>query len=304
MKASLGLSFVGIYAVVLALADHGDDYAEAMGPVAFLWPSDREWGAAKDNTAPCGSAAGVSNRTQYPLWNGQVALVAQDESWSIQVAISHRNSKTKPGACGEKVLTMPDPTSNEDFETVIAAMRIPELDEGHQCYPIPDPPVDVEAGANATLQIKYTSDFDTDKNETFYACADITYVSTSQFTYQVPCFNATVDDYNITEPGSTSSGTAAGASATATTPSQSSGPSSSHLSGGAIAGIVVGVVAGVTAFLAALFFCWRRTAHKKRLRQQSSIRAVKWDENTTGSPSASHASNQDVALSDLHTTRD
>ncbi|KAK5459470.1 hypothetical protein LTS15_003598 [Exophiala xenobiotica] len=288
MKTSLGLSFVGIYAIILALAEHGDDYAETMGPVAFLWPPDREWGATKDNTASCGSAAGVSNRTQYPLLNGQVALVAQDESWSIQVAISHRNN----------------PTSNEDFETVIAAIRIPELDEGHQCYPIPDPPVDVEAGANATLQIKYTSDFDTDKNETFYACADITYVSTSQFTYQVPCFNATIDDYNITEPDSTSSGTAAGVSATASTPSQSSGPSSSHLSGGAIAGIVIGVVAGVTAFLAALFFCWRRTARKKRFRQQSSIRAVNWDENTTGSPSASHASNQDVALSDLHTTRD
>jgi len=221
--------------------------------------------------------------------NGQVALVAQDESWSIQVAISYRNN----------------PTSNEDFETVIAAMRIPELDEGHQCYPIPSPPVDIEAGANATLQIKYTSDFDTDKNETFYACADITYVSTSQFTYQVPCFNATIDDYSITEPDSTPSATAAGASATASSPSQSSGSSSSHLSGGAIAGIVVGVVVGVTAFLAvALFFCWRRTAHKKRLRQQASIRAVKWDENTAGSPSASHASNQDIALSNLHTTRD
>jgi hypothetical protein len=74
MKTSLGLSFVGMYAVVLALADHGDDYAENMGPVAFLWPSDREWGAAKDNTAPCGSAAGVSNRTRYPLcmWYSQL----------------------------------------------------------------------------------------------------------------------------------------------------------------------------------------------------------------------------------------
>merc|ERR1712230_117144 len=267
MKTHLALSFVGIYAASLALADHGDDYAQTMGPVAFMWPPDREWGAAQDN----------------------IALVARDESWSIQVAISYRNN----------------PTSNEDFETVIAAMRIPELDEGHQCYPIPSPPVDIEAGANATFQIKYTSDFDTDKNETFYACADITYVSTSQFTYQVPCFNATIDDYSITEPDSTPSATAAGASATASSPSQSSGSSSSHLSGGAIAGIVVGVVVGVTAFLAvALFFCWRRTAHKKRLRQQASIRAVKWDENTAGSPSASHASNQDIALSNLHTTRD
>ena len=47
---------------------HGDEYSETMGPVAFMWPPDREWGAAKDNTAPCGStaAAGV-NRTEFPL---------------------------------------------------------------------------------------------------------------------------------------------------------------------------------------------------------------------------------------------
>ncbi|KAL0262398.1 hypothetical protein SLS55_003844 [Diplodia seriata] len=38
-----------------------------MGPVAFLWPSDRAWDASQDNTAPCGSSAGVTNRTEFPL---------------------------------------------------------------------------------------------------------------------------------------------------------------------------------------------------------------------------------------------
>ena len=38
-----------------------------MGPVAFMWPSDRPWSATADNTAPCGSTAGVSNRTNFPL---------------------------------------------------------------------------------------------------------------------------------------------------------------------------------------------------------------------------------------------
>jgi hypothetical protein len=41
--------------------------AEDMGPAAFLWPPDRTWSAAKDNTPPCGSAAGVGNRTSFPL---------------------------------------------------------------------------------------------------------------------------------------------------------------------------------------------------------------------------------------------
>jgi hypothetical protein len=43
------------------------DEASNMGPAAFLWPPDRTWGAAQDNTAPCGSSAGVTNRTEFPL---------------------------------------------------------------------------------------------------------------------------------------------------------------------------------------------------------------------------------------------
>lgn len=41
--------------------------ATDMGPAAFLWPPDRAWGEAQDNTAPCGSSAGVTNRTEFPL---------------------------------------------------------------------------------------------------------------------------------------------------------------------------------------------------------------------------------------------
>ncbi|KIY03120.1 uncharacterized protein Z520_01587 [Fonsecaea multimorphosa CBS 102226] len=266
--------------------EHGEEYEKTMGPVAFLWPPDREWGAAQDNTAPCGSAASVVNRTEFPLLNGQIALVAQDESWSIQVAISHKN----------------DPTSNDDFEIVIAAMRIPELDEGHQCYPVPNPSADIEALSNATLQIQYTSDFEDDRNETYYACADITYVPTSQFTYQVPCFNATVDDFNITDsdPGLSSSASASGATATSEATGAAELSSSSGLSGGAIAGIVVGTVVGVAAFLGVFFFLWRRSQQKRRLRQQeASVRNVKWEDHHQGSGPASQASDRDIALRKL-----
>ena len=41
--------------------------AEDMGPAAFMWPADRVWSAAADNTAPCGSVSGVTNRTAFPL---------------------------------------------------------------------------------------------------------------------------------------------------------------------------------------------------------------------------------------------
>lgn len=47
---------------------HGEgDEGTIMGPVAFLWPDDRSWDASYDNTSPCGSSAGVTNRTEFPL---------------------------------------------------------------------------------------------------------------------------------------------------------------------------------------------------------------------------------------------
>lgn len=83
------------------------DTATDMGPAAFLWPPDRTWGAAQDNTAPCGSSAGVTNRTDFPLSkltisgeipqtltcvaNGKVSLVLQDESYRVNLAISYDN---------------------------------------------------------------------------------------------------------------------------------------------------------------------------------------------------------------------
>jgi hypothetical protein len=47
----------------VSMAQLDDD----MGPAAFLWPTDRAFSAVNDNTAPCGSAAGVSNRTKFPM---------------------------------------------------------------------------------------------------------------------------------------------------------------------------------------------------------------------------------------------
>lgn len=61
------------YTALLALAglywapcNAADDYSD-MGPAAFLWPPDRAYSKAADNTAPCGSNAGVGNRTEFPL---------------------------------------------------------------------------------------------------------------------------------------------------------------------------------------------------------------------------------------------
>ncbi|KAL6231118.1 hypothetical protein BDW75DRAFT_248096 [Aspergillus navahoensis] len=270
---------------------HGEEAAEEMGPAAFLWPPDRTWGAAYDNNAPCGSVSGVSNRTDFPLVNGQLALVIQDESWNVQIAISHRNN----------------PTSNSDFETIVSEARINDIDPGHMCYPVPNPGVDTEEGMNATFQIKYTSDFDTDRNETYYACADITYVPASKFTYQVPCFNVTIDEFtptNGTDSNSTSTGNdtngSNGASASATGGGNSgSSRGSSSLSGGAIAGIVIGCVAAAV-IAAVLLFGYRRLLQKYRsLRQKTSVRNVDWEGAEAGKPAAGDRAGSSYGLRKL-----
>ncbi|KAL4968312.1 copper acquisition factor BIM1-like domain-containing protein [Aspergillus stella-maris] len=275
MKGCIGL-LASLLVAVKAQA-HGEEAAKEMGPVAFMWPPDRTWGAAYDNNAPCGSVSGAVNRTEFPMVNGQLALVTQDESWNVQIAISDKNN----------------PTSNDDFETIVAQRRISDIDPGHMCYPVPNPGVDTEAGMNATFQIKYTSDFDTDKNETYYACADVTYIPASTFTYQVPCFNVTVDEFtpangtdsdsdsdsDSSDNATNSSGSSSSSSDSTTQDSDSTkgNSGSSGLSGGAIAGIVVGCVAAA-AIAGILLFGYRRLLQKYRsLRQRTSVRNVDAD---------------------------
>ncbi|KAL3474014.1 hypothetical protein BJX99DRAFT_248588 [Aspergillus californicus] len=262
---------------------HGEEAAEEMGPVAFMWPPDRTWGAAYDNNGPCGSNTGVVNRTEFPLVNGQLALVIQDESWNVQIAVSHKSS----------------PATNDDFETFVEGARISDIDPGHMCYSAPNPGVDAEEGMNATFQIRYTSDFDTDKNETYYACADVTYVPTSKFTYQVPCFNVTADEFTSTDDSDSDSEASDDDSTSASTNSDSetssSSGGSSGLSGGAIAGIAVGCVSALVIALV-LLFGYRRLLQKYRnLRQKTSVRNVDWPEEA-GKPATDNSSGSLIGL--------
>jgi hypothetical protein len=164
------------------------------------------------------------------------------------------------------------------------------------CYPIPNPPSDVLSGGNATIQIMYTADFETDKNETYYACADITYVPTNEFTYQVPCFNVSTEDgIDMPEDSPTNS---TGSSDAEPSETPSSGPGSS-LSGGAIAGIVIGVVAMI-AGIALVFFIWGRRKQRRVQRQrEEDVRAVSWKDDTRSSASGSRNEESDIVLRDM-----
>lgn len=177
------------------------------------------------------------------------------------------------------------------------------------CYPIPNPPSDVDPGSNATIQIKYTADFEKDRNETYYACADIYYVPTNQFTVQVPCFNASSDDFEAPDDDSHDNDNSTISSTAASTPVNtadasdaeppSSRPESSTLSGGAIAGIVIGVLA-LLALIAALFFVWgRRKQRQKQREQEANVRAVQWREDGRSSASGSKQEDRDIALKDM-----
>ncbi|POS68644.1 hypothetical protein DHEL01_v212961 [Diaporthe helianthi] len=199
-----------------------------MGPVAFLWPGDRPWSASQDNTGPCGSSSGVTTRTQFPLSQGQVALSIADDAYKVAFYIALDD----------------EPTTQSEFSEQIV-QNITEVEPGHQCYKIAPLPSSATAGANATIQLAYWAENDGesgDRNETYYACADVTLVEAADFSAQVPCFNVTSADFDSGDD-----------EATETATSTSSG-SSGGLSKGAIAGITVGTILGSLAVVGAFAF--------------------------------------------------
>ncbi|OAL06856.1 hypothetical protein IQ06DRAFT_237301 [Phaeosphaeriaceae sp. SRC1lsM3a] len=221
---------------------HGDG-AEGteMGPVAFMWPADRIWDAAHDNTAPCGSAEGPSNRTIFPVQQGQVALSIADDAYHVAFRLALGNNPTTQADFGKQVV--PNTT---------------DVDPGHQCYKVGQLE-SAQAGQNATIQLEYWAEFEGEndgKNQSFFACADITFVETKDFNLQVPCFNVTSDDFSAPTPSSSGTANTGLSASTSATPNNGGG---GGLSTGAKAGIAVGsVIAGLALFGAIGFLLWRR----------------------------------------------
>lgn len=165
-----------------------------------------------------------------------------------------------------------DPVSDHDFIPLIEPKKLAEQKPGHLCVPVKDAPPSVKPGTNATLQIKYTAIDDKPHSETFYACADITYVEFPNFKEDIQCFDMPPDTGSGTNTGSVAIGNSASDS------SKGSSGGSGGLSGGATAGIVVGVVAAVSMLAAGLMIYRRKQQRLRILRQQNSPRNVKWEE--------------------------
>ncbi|KAK6532030.1 hypothetical protein TWF694_003193 [Orbilia ellipsospora] len=215
---------------------HGEgDEGTIMGPVAFLWPENRPWSAAEDNTAPCGSASGPTNRTDFPLIGGAVALSIADDAWNVEFRIAYGN----------------DPKSQGDFQTFVSA-KISEIEAGHQCYKAPTIST-VASGSNATIQLEYWSN-DSGRNESFFACADVTLVSATAFTESIPCFNVTASEFEAPQTTET---------VVSQPPEQTStpvtAPADTGLTSGQKAGIAVGSIIGASLIIGiAAFFALRK----------------------------------------------
>lgn len=233
MRFTTALTTVASLAVGARAEVHGASAeGTTMGPVAFLWPGDRPWSASHDNTGPCGSSSGVTNRTEFPLSQGQVALSIADDAYKVAFYIAFDD----------------EPTVQSEFSEQIV-QNITEVEPGHQCYKIASLPSSATAGSNATIQLAYWAENEGEnggKNETYYACADITLVEAADFSAQVPCFNVTSAEFD--------SGDATATATVTPTSAASSSSGSGGLSKGAIAGIAVGTIVGSLAVVGAFAF--------------------------------------------------
>lgn len=237
-----------VFAGLAARTARAEDIDSNLGAAGFLFPTEREYSASADSTAPCGSVAQVGNRTNFPITGGFVGLVDQEEAYSVSVSISYNSN----------------PTSLNEFETLIASTRIKDLYEGHTCVTIPNPPSNISVGDVATLQVSFEAVWDgSTTNETYYACADIVYILDADFTENDYCFNATVEGSSTTAAttaatATSTSGSSSGSSGSSSdSTSGSSSSSSSKISKGAIAGAVVGSVVGAALIAGGAWFVYR-----------------------------------------------
>ncbi|KAK0610963.1 hypothetical protein B0T14DRAFT_500153 [Immersiella caudata] len=225
---------------------HGDDETN-MAPLGFMWPVERTWEDEHGMAAPCGSASGPKlERTLFPTAGGALALDGKQKVYDLQLAVSFYQ----------------DPKSNSDFTSVLSG--VDSLDFEHVCIPMPAL-TGAQAGQNATLQLKYVAEWvdphhshkrHTETNETFYSCADVTFVEQAQFSFEIPCFNATAEEHGDHD--------------------EDHGHEDDHdhdhdhdhddgLSKEAIAGIVIGCVAAVAAIGLIGFYLYRKDRREKLL---------------------------------------
>ncbi|KAL2067589.1 hypothetical protein VTL71DRAFT_2014 [Oculimacula yallundae] len=244
-KSILAVSVLARFAAAQDASVHGAGaLGTVMGPVAFLWPADRAWDGAHDNTGPCGSTAAIVNRTLFPIGTmGSIQTTVAADASKMAIRIAYGNN----------------PTSQTEFQDTQG--NVTSMEPGHQCYPIETDSKKVTPGSNATIQIEYRGN-DSGTDETFFACADITFVDSATFDAKnVMCFNVGESEFipagtkpAAASPNPASSGTAASSAPTVAAEEKSN----NGMSAGAKAGIAVGAIVGAALIAGLAFFALRR----------------------------------------------
>ena len=144
-----------------------------------------------------------------------------------------------------------DPTSNDDFTTLIDDGSLSELSPGHTCLTAPAPSTKVEIGMNATLQFSYRAG---PNNGTYYACADITFADFSDVSSRVPCFNATTPGRENYAAAVSSSPSSSGDGAAPSQSSADKGSDEESTGGKNIKGLSSDAIAAIVVLAAAAGF--------------------------------------------------
>ena len=187
---------------------------------------------------------------------------------------------------------MTDPVES-DFADISSPGPVGDLDPGHSCLPVPDPPSEVTEGSNATFRLWYEASPEEEggRTEDYYACADVTFVAIEAFTESIPCFNVTEEEPRIsTDPNVNVTLTSSG-SESSTSDSLSASEVASHvadatdvdegknsgLSKGGIAGVVIGCVAAVALIIASVIFFVRYRRANSEARRAKEAAVSKFD---------------------------
>jgi hypothetical protein len=220
--------------------------------------------------------------------------VLRDDISKLHVSVAYKNGTIYLSVKNTRTITnnrnnpVTDPAES-DFADISGPGPVGDLDSGHTCIPVLDPPSDVTDGSNATFRLWYEASpkEEGDRTEHYYACASVTFVAVEAFTESIPCFNVTEEEPRIsTDPNVnvnlTSSG---GESLTADSLSASEVASriadatdvdegkNSGLSKGGIAGVVIGCVAAFALITASmvLFISYRRANAEARRAKEAAV---------------------------------
>ncbi|PON26880.1 hypothetical protein TGAM01_v204381 [Trichoderma gamsii] len=169
-----------------------------------------------------------------------------------------------------------DPQSAADFSPLLKR-RISYYGVGWTCFKINDAPQGMDAGANATFQLRFDSNYETPMLRSHFSCADITYVEKEGLDFEFPCVNTTdVEWEDLPTPTKKDD-----PPEPTTTPWSPIVGKKKKLSRAAISGISIGgavVAAGIVVLI-----CRLVKTHREQKRRQQEVPCV-WERGSYGVP--------------------